>query len=62
MSHGLLSILLVMPSKVNHDQMVMQGEVLESSIMTHFKYTNCLMEKKVHLNIQNGMFHGTTTV
>ena len=62
MSYGLLSILLVMPSKINQDQMVMQEEALESSTMTHFKYANCLMEKKVHLNIQNGMFHGTTTV
>ena len=62
MSHGLLSILLVMPSKINQDQMVMQEEVLESSIMNHFKYANCLMEQKVHLNIQNGVFHGTTTV
>ena len=62
MSHVLLSILLVMPSKINHDQMVMQGEVLESSIVTHFKCANCLMEKKVHLNIQNGVLHGTATV
>ena len=62
MSHMLLFILLVMPSK---DQPRSNGDARGGTgifHVTHFKCAKCLMEKKVHLNIQNGVFHGTTTV
>ena len=62
MSHVLLFIHLDMPSKISQDQMVMQGEALVFFLMTCSKCVKCLMVKKVHLNIQNGVFHGTTTV
>ena len=56
------SILLAMLFRINQGQMGLQEEELESSIMTLFKYPNCLMKKEDHLNFLNGMFHGTTTV
>ena len=62
MSHVLLFIHLDMPSKISHNQMVMQGKALVFFIMTCSKCAKCLMVKKVHLNIQNGVFHGTTIV
>ena len=62
MSHALLFIHLVMPLKISNDQIVMQGEALVFFIMTCSKCAKCLMVKKVHLNIQNGVSHGTTIV
>ena len=62
MSHVLLFIHLDMPSKISHNQMMMQGEALVLFIMTCSKCAKCLTVKKIHLNIQNDVFHGTTIV
>ena len=47
--------------KINQGQLGLQGEVLESSIVTLYNYQNYLTLKEDHLNSLNGVFHGTTT-
>ena len=48
MSHMLLFIHLDMPSKISHDQMVMQGEALVFFIVTCSKCAKCLIVKNVY--------------
>ena len=62
MLHRLPSILLAMLFRINQGQMGLQEEELESSIVTLFKYPNCLMKKEDHLNTLNGKSHGTIIV